>query len=126
MAQIVMAGLVPAIHGLTRRAKNVMPGTSLGMTNRRTIYLNENKPPRLLCMGLFFTFLIGRPLGTGQASIRVRPSPLKRCSFARTAATRILAPMAGASVPGTRTMTSPGGSSPGVAATRCSSWARVP
>ncbi|WLB54325.1 hypothetical protein [Bradyrhizobium japonicum] len=23
MAQIVMAGLVPAIHGLTRRAKNV-------------------------------------------------------------------------------------------------------
>ena len=50
-------------------------------------------------------------------SIRLRPSALNRCSFSRGATARMRWPMAGALVPGIRTITSPGGSSPGLALT---------
>jgi len=91
------------------------------MVNFPGEYPNENSAPSTV-HGVVFA----DRAGTDQASMRFRPSSLNRCSLARTAATRIFAPIAGASVPGMRTMTSPGGNSPGVAAMRCSSGAREP
>src|ERR1700730_15009518 len=62
----------------------------------------------------------------GQRSIRSRPSALNRCSFSRGATALIRSPIAGAVAPGIRTITSPGGNSPGLAATPCTSGWRVP
>ena len=50
-------------------------------------------------------------------SIRWRPSALNKCSFSRGAIALIRSPIAGATAPGIRTITSPGGNSPGLAAT---------
>ena len=62
-------------------------------------------------------FALRAPRNDGQRSIRFRPSALNRCRFSRGATALIRSPMAGATAPGIRTITSPGGSSPGLAAT---------
>ena len=62
-------------------------------------------------------FSLRSPGMTIYRSIRFRPSALNRCSFSRGATALIRSPMAGATAPGIRTITSPGGKSPGLAAT---------
>ena len=43
---VVMAGLVPAIHVLLAASKTWMPGTSPGMTGRRSM---SKKPSQAAC-----------------------------------------------------------------------------
>ena len=87
-----------------------------GLTNRPTIYLNEIKPPATVHGVVFRVFDRSGPRN-GQASIRFRPSPAEKMQLRPDRGDPDPLADGGPSVPGIRTMTSPGGSSPGVAAT---------